>query len=241
MPAPAAEPSRSSVARPAGDDAGGATRKRLRLRAVQLHGEELHHADEGIELYDESAEAYGDCVHWDDDFDDAEEFDAPQPIEGDPEIPAILIRPLTDEEPVSDPQTDQVAEDFELERLMRVKVLSEAACKADDHNTLTARYVNSWRVKALKGERVYLSRARPVVREYRLDPNRQSFSSPATSCVMTRVIPGLFLQQCQNNWPLLGFDIADAYLLCEQKHPTTTKINNEWLTLHRQREGSAEV
>ena len=215
----------------------------LRLDAVRTDssGNELHHVDEQVELVDEAAESFLDC-QWDE-WDEAyQEDDIPLD-----QIPSILVRPFTESEPVCSPselmELDHVADQYELARLEKMGVLAKVDYKLDEHRSLTTKSVRTWRPKVLGSERVWLYRSRLVAREYaHLDPYRQGLFAPTTASIMTRVVPALFMQRRQEQWTMMSLDVSDAFLMCEQQHPTVTRINDTWHKLHRmvpgQRDGS---
>ena len=185
--------------------------KRLRLDAVQAsaHDAEMFHHDEPPELFDEAAEEFLDCeIEQPQDWDDAEAT---------PEIPAILIRPESESEPVCSATEleaiDAAADAFELARLTSIGVLEQCECWREGHRSLSSKYVRSWRLKVLNGEKKWLRRSRLVAREFaHLDPDRQHLFAPTTTQCMLRIVPALFIRNFGDNWALLSLDVSDAFL-----------------------------
>ncbi|CAE7237703.1 GIP [Symbiodinium sp. CCMP2592] len=240
--------SSSGIARPATEEAGGEApaRKKLRLDAVQTsaHDCEMFHHDEAPELLDESAEQFLDCA--DESLWDTEDWtdDAANA----PDIPSILIKPFSETEPVCDASEleaiDAAADSFELDRLTKAGVLEQSESWLEGHRTLSSKYVRTWRPKVIKGERVWLRRARLVAREFaHLDPGRQHLFAPTTTQCMLRIVPSLFIRNFGDGWSLLSLDVSDAFLQCKQQHDTLTKVDGKWYKLFRmlpgQRDGSA--
>ncbi|CAE7206401.1 unnamed protein product [Symbiodinium sp. CCMP2456] len=215
--------------------------KRLRLDAVQTDasGNHLFHQDEDVTLEGEAAEEFLDCGE----SADGVEYEP----EAAPEIPSCLIKPFSESEPACSPaeldEIDQVADQFEFDRLVQLGVMTEVAAKLDGHRMLTTKSVRTWRPKVLAGQKVWLRRSRLVAREYaHLDPERSGLFCPTTSQIMLRVIPALFLRRRDAGWSLLSLDVSDAFLQCDQQHATLTRIGNKWFKLLRmlpgQRDGS---
>ena len=95
---------------------------------------------------------------------------------------------------------------------------------------------------------MWLRRARLVAREIAfLDPHREGLFSPASSSIVTRLIPALFMEQRARGWSMIAVDVADAYLTCSQGSPaiTSVKLGNQtlWFRLDKclpgQRDGSS--
>ena len=249
-PEPLGDPSGSSglvpeapkVGTRVGDGVPGGERKRLRLNAVTMDGETLHHADD-----DAPALQYGEpeadelC-----DYDHELEYEGYELDQG--EIPSCLIRDFSEHEPQLSEyelaEIDHVAAAFEVSRLTGMGVMEEVEGRLDGHRTLSTKYVFTWRPKIMNSQRIWLRRARLVAREFaHLDPHRSGLFSPATSSVMVRVIPALYMSQRDNGWSLLAMDISDAYLTCSQGQPTVTRVGDRWFRLWKmlpgQRDGSS--
>ncbi|CAE7256161.1 unnamed protein product, partial [Symbiodinium sp. CCMP2456] len=245
--APSAPASSTGVTRPEPETAGGAVppaRKKLRLDAVQAsaYDAEMFHHDEPPELFDEAAEEFLDCEI---EQPQAQDWDDGEPT---PEIPAILIRPESESEPVCSAAEleaiDAAADALELARLTSIGVLEQCECWREGHRSLSSKYVRSWRLKVLNGEKKWLRRSRLVAREFaHLDPDRQHLFAPTTTQCMLRIVPALFIRNFGDNWALLSLDVSDAFLQCQQQHATLTKVDGFWYKLHRmlpgQRDGSA--
>ncbi|CAE7879513.1 true, partial [Symbiodinium necroappetens] len=102
--------------------------------------------------------------------------------------------------------------------------------------------------KRIDNKEVWLRRARLVAREFAfLEPHREGLFSPASSAIVTRLIPHLFIQQRSLGWSMMAVDIADAYLTCSQGEPTITSVKlgdaTLWFRLDKclpgQRDGSS--
>ena len=241
--------------RPGGDASSSAVApdpKRPRLRSVTIRSlqgsEELHHADEPVEMHfdeelSESLQAYEDEL--------TELLHEPDEVELTADgIPKCLIRDLSDHEPVLDAEelaeVDRHACLYEVQRLTGLSVLCEVPGPLPGHRTLSTKFVVTWRQKVVSGRECWLRRARLVAREFAfLDPHREGLFSPASSAIALKIIPSLYVQQ--PGWSLMAVDVADAYLTCDQGEPTITSVRLGdrvfWYRLDRclpgQRDGSA--
>ncbi|CAE7021610.1 GIP [Symbiodinium natans] len=136
-------------------------RKKLRLMAVTKIGDqEFYHVDG--ESPDEEIEA---------DLGDGDLEIADDGQEQTLDMPQSLIFPLDHGEPeLSDEELariDQIAMEYELQRLGRMKVLAQVDGPIPGHRTLTTKFVVTWRLKSFG----WIRRARLVAREYHfLDP-----------------------------------------------------------------------
>ena len=98
-----------------------------------------------------------------------------------------------------------------------------------DVKHLSTRMVHDWREKSHKGVNIWLRRARYVGREYNWMSQRTDTFAPASSALLTRLLPILFVSQQQINKCIIAIDIGDAFLTVDQVSPT--------LVVHRQRSG----
>ena len=203
--------------------------------------------NEDAEILEQTWEDWGSSDSEDDDFSGVSTADvdmhtevekAGSPSERKPAEPMFadidpdeLYFPGSQDEPEFDfdtlQQLDAKAEKVELNRLHAMGVLHvlddvQEAAASDTHATLTTRFVHTWRLKMYKGRSMWLRRARLVARDYaRLDPFREGLFSPASSAIVTRLIPALYCNFRESKqWILMGLDISDAYLTCDQRHPT---------------------
>ena len=214
-------------------------RKKLRLMAVTKIGDqEFYHVDG--ESPDEEIEA---------DLGDGDLEIADDGQEQTLDMPQSLIFPLDHGEPeLSDEElarVDQIAMEYELQRLGRMKVLAQVDGPIPGHRTLTTKFVVTWRLKSFG----WIRRARLVAREYHfLDPGRTGLYSPASSSLTTRLVPALYMTHRSQGWHMLSLDVSDAYLTVSQEVDTVTsvKVGNGvvvWFKLHKclpgQRDGSA--
>ena len=138
--------------------------------------------------------------------------------------------------------TDSVLDDAELAQLeadaikVEVKRLIDLGVLQPVHASevreqqllqLSARFVHSWRPKKIDGQNVFLRRARLVAREYQWqDPHREHLFAPASSSLLSRLLPGLFMQRKAegHDWVMFTCDIRDSYLIVDQKTPTAVTI-----------------
>ena len=222
------------------------------IRSARSSGsEELHHADEALELHfdDEVSESLQ--VHEDELSEQLHEHDEEYELTADG-IPKCLIRDLSEHEPELSAEelfeVDRQACLFEVVRLGSKSVLVQVAGPLPGHRTLSTKFVLSWRQKCIEGREVWLRRARLVAREFAfLDPHREGLFSPASSSIVTRIIPELFMQQRASGWSMNAVDVADAYLTCSQGSPTVTSVKlghqTLWFRLDKclpgQRDGSS--
>ena len=104
---------------------------------------------------------------------------------------------------------------MELNRLRNIGVLhvldnAQEAAAVETRTVLTTCFVHTWRLKMYKGRSMWLRRACLAARDYaHLDPCRKGLFSVASSAA------SVVLQ-----WVLMGLDISDAYLTCDQRHLT---------------------
>ena len=249
------------VSQPGGDEVSSAVppdpkRPRL-LRSVMIRSarssdsEELHHADEPMELQFDAAVSESLQAHEDELNEQLHEHDEDHGLttEG---IPKCLIRDLSDHEPELSTEelfeVDRQACLFEVARLGSKSVLVQVEGPLEGHRTLSTKFVLTWRQKCIGGKEVWLRRARLVAREFAfLDPHREGLFSPASSSIVTRLIPTLFMQQRANGWSMIAVDVADAYLTRSQGSPTVTSVKlghqTLWFRLDKclpgQRDGSS--
>ncbi|CAE7238076.1 ABHD17A [Symbiodinium sp. CCMP2592] len=247
--------------RPGGDEPSSAVppepkRPRL-LRSVMIrsarssNAEELHHADETLELQFDAEVSESLQMYEDELSEQLHEQDEDYEVTAEG-IPKCLIRDLSDHEPELSAEelfeADRQASLFEVARLGAKSVLVQVAGPLPGHRTLSTKFVVSWRQKCIGGEEVWLRRARLVAREFAfLDPHREGLFSPASSSIVTRIIPALFMQQRAAGWSMIAVDVADAYLTCSQGEPTVTSVKlghqTLWFRLDKclpgQRDGSS--
>ena len=121
-------------------------------------------------------------------------------------------------------ELDALADRLEISRLRTMGVLipaEEYDFAGETPKRLTTRMVRAWRDKFIDGQHVWLRRSRYVAREYAwLSPDRQDLFSPASSVLTVRLLPTLFMKWKDQGFVLCGIDIADAFLMVEQKELT---------------------
>ena len=125
-------------------------------------------------------------------------------------------------------ELDNIADEFEVQRLLRKKVLvaSTGNAPADESSQpkhLSTTFVRTWRAKTKDGKPMFLRRSRLCAREYRwLDQDRTDVFSPATNAAVTRLVPWHFAskrkerEDSKDPQVLIGLDIKDAYLSVPQ-------------------------
>ena len=125
-------------------------------------------------------------------------------------------------------ELDELAKEEELARLSKIPALipmtaEEAA--TSEARYLSTKFVCSWRYKLRNGQGAYLRRARFVAREFNWwEPDRVVFA-PATSQVITKLIPSLYMANREAGWVMLGLDVKDAYLTVPQAIETKVSAN----------------
>ena len=207
-------------------DEGGDSRpsKQQRLLRICEHEENSHLTFFETEELDE-LESYD--YGLDDVEDDSDEPQLSFPTLSD-DVLKLLTVPFTTLEPnLSGEQLlrlDLLADAVEIERLKSMKVLLPVEtydCKGQTPKRLTTRMVRTWRGKHIQGQHVWLRRSRYVAREFAwLSPDRQDLFSPASSVLTVRLLPTLYMKWKLSNYILCAIDIADAFLMVEQKELT---------------------
>ena len=158
--------------------------------------------------------------------------------------PDDLYYPGSVEEPQLDEDTlaalDALAERVEVARLAAKGVLREVtgteeqSAMRETHRSLNARFVHTWRSKVVGDQSKWLRRARLVAKEFaHLDPERGGLFAPSSSAIVSRVVPSLFMHFKKSKcWTMGSMDVHDAYLTCQQIHPTliTIRVGDETLT-----------
>ena len=83
------------------------------------------------------------------------------------------------------------ADRVELHRLEKLAVLQSPDTVPEHSKVLSTRFVRTWREKHdSKGNPIWLRRSRFVVREFAwLEPERESFFSPASGRIISRILP----------------------------------------------------
>eukprot|EP00439_Symbiodinium_sp_Y106_P068759 s1721_g11.t1 len=187
--------------------------------ARSSNSEELHHADETVELQFDAAVSESLQVHEDELNEQLHEHDEDYELTAEG-ILKCLIRDLSDHEPELSTEelfeVDRQACLFEVARLESKSVLVQ--------------------VEGLASKGFAF-----------LDPHREGLFSPASSSIVTRLIPTLFMQQRASGWSMIAVDVADAYLTCSQGSPTVTSVKlghqTLWFRLDKclpgQRDGSS--
>ena len=143
-----------------------------------------------------------------------------------------LCKPFSRHEPDLDAEElselDVLADQVEICRLKNMGVLvSVDDLQLEDGQRpkeLSTKFVRTWRDKVVNGQRVWLRRARYVAREFAwLTPDREDLFSPASSSIITRILPYAFLKRRANlmkQQMMISLDVADAFLTVRQETPT---------------------
>ena len=112
-----------------------------------------------------------------------------------------LSKPYSKEEPMMDAEElqelDALADLVEIARLQQQGVLiPPEQVVGDEVKTLSTKFVRSWRQKERRGARCWLRRSCYVAREFAwLTPEREDLSSPASSAVVSRLLPYCYLKR----------------------------------------------
>ena len=164
------------------------------------------------------------------DYDIADEQVIDENFEGDLEsMLDKLSRPYSKEEPVMDyeelQELDALADLVEITRLRQQGVLiPPEQVEGEEVKTLSTKFVRSWRQKERKGAKCWLRRSRYVAREFAwLTPDREDLFSPASSAVVSRLLPYCYLKRSskgEKTQAMMSLDVSDAFLTVKQETPT---------------------
>ena len=138
-----------------------------------------------------------------------------------------LTFPYSKQEPELDSdqlvRLDAIADSLEIKRLTKMNVLTDANSVPSDAKRLSTRFVRTWREKQdSSGNAIWLRRSRFVAREFAwLQPERDSLFSPASSAIVSRLLPTLFLDIREHvDAVMVAVDFKDAFLTVQQQTPT---------------------
>ena len=143
-----------------------------------------------------------------------------------------LTFPFSKHEPSLDDaelqRLDALADSLEIQRLTKMAVLTDATTMPSDTKQLSTRFVRTWREKLSKdGQQIWLRRSRFVVaREFAwMDSERDSLFSPASSSIVARLLPVMYLDMKQHAESVMAsIDVKDAFLTVKQKTPTVVNM-----------------
>ena len=143
-------------------------------------------------------------------------------------------------------ELDALADHIEISRLVGLGVLISPESVGEGAKRLSTKFVRTWRCKTRHEEEVWLRRARYVAREFTwMSPERQDLFSPASSSIITRILPYCFLKQSTvpgSDVCMASLDITDAFLTVDQEVPTIVDCNGTLYGLGKvlpgQRDGS---
>eukprot|EP00435_Cladocopium_sp_Y103_P056888 s567_g19.t1 len=138
-----------------------------------------------------------------------------------------LIFPFSKEEPNVDAnelqRLDALADSIEIKRLSNLQVLTDPTGMPADSKILSTRFVRTWREKLDHDNKpIWLRRSRLVAREFAwLDAERNDLFSPASSSIVARLLPAMYLEMKQNaDCVMVSIDVKDAFLTVKQTTPT---------------------
>ena len=138
-----------------------------------------------------------------------------------------LTFPYTKHEPDVSPdeliRLDALADSMEVKRLVKMHVLEAVEQAGESPKKLSTRFVRTWREKHDKdGKPIWLRRSRLVAREFAwLQPDRDALFSPASSSIVSRLLPTMFLEMREQfNTVMASMDFKDAFLTVRQQVPT---------------------
>ena len=140
-----------------------------------------------------------------------------------------LSKPYSKEEPMMDDEElqelDALADLVEISRLQQQGVLiPPEQVEGEEVKTLSTKFVRSWRQKERRGARCWLRRSRYVAREFAwLTPEREDLFSPASSAVVSRLLPYCYLKRAareEKTQAMMSLDVSDAFLTVKQETPT---------------------
>ena len=127
---------------------------------------------------------------------------------------------------------DDLADEVEEQRLLRMGVLEAMKEEKTGFKKLTTRFVRDWRVKPCQdlpdAPKQFLRRSRLVAREYAVD-RRDDVTRPATGGQTLRLLPIIYLMKKleerdggEEFW-LGSMDVKDAFLQVPQEEPTQVR------------------
>ena len=115
---------------------------------------------------------------------------------------------------------DALADALEIQRLIKMSVLTDASAMPTDSKQLSTRFVRTWREKLNKeGQPIWLRRSRFVAREFTwMDGERDNLFSPASSSIVASLLPVMYLDMKEHaDAVMVGIDIKDAFLTVQQR------------------------
>ena len=139
-----------------------------------------------------------------------------------------LSKPYSKEEPMMDAEElqelDALADLVEIARLQQQGVLIPPEQVEGDDLRRSTKFVRSWRQKERRGARCWLRRSRYVAREFAwLTPEREDLFSPASSAVVSRLLPYSYLKRAareEKTQAMMSLDVSDAFLTVKQETRT---------------------
>eukprot|EP00435_Cladocopium_sp_Y103_P057236 s758_g19.t1 len=105
-------------------------------------------------------------------------------------------------------------------------MLADAATAPQDAKSFSTRFARTWREKLdSTGQQVWLRRSRFVAREFAgMQPDRDALFSPASSSIVARVLPLMFLDLTEHKEAVLAaIDVKDAFLTVAQETPMVVR------------------
>ena len=121
---------------------------------------------------------------------------------------------------------DALADSVEIQSLLKMAVLTSPEGPHASAKTLPTLFVRTWREKVdSAGNAVWLPRSRFVAREFSwMQLDRDSLFSPASSSIVARFLPSMFLDLHQNDEAvMMAIGITDAFPIVSQETPTVVR------------------
>ncbi|CAE7785457.1 unnamed protein product [Symbiodinium sp. CCMP2592] len=164
-------------------------------------------------------------------------------ILSDGELKALEAQLWYPEEPTLSPdeqaKVDAIADRFEVQRLIRKRVLKCAGLRGEvseeGFKRLSTKFVRTWRKKVKGGVEMVLRRSRLCAREYKwLEADRLDIFSPASNTAVSKLLPWLFARM--KNEPgagddkpsMLTLDVKDAYLTVPQAEKVRASMPRDY-------------
>ncbi|CAE7244151.1 unnamed protein product [Symbiodinium sp. CCMP2592] len=166
-------------------------------------------------------------------------------ILSDDELKALEAQLWFPEEPTLSPdeqaKVDAIADRFEVQRLIRKRVLKCAGLRGEvseeGFKRLSTKFVRTWRKKVKGGVEMVLRRSRLCAREYKwLEADRLDIFSPASNTAVSKLLPWLFARM--KNEPgasagddrpsMLTLDVKNAYLTVPQAEKVRASMPRDY-------------
>ncbi|CAE7254302.1 unnamed protein product [Symbiodinium sp. CCMP2592] len=134
---------------------------------------------------------------------------------------------------------DAIADRFEVQRLIRKRVLKCAGLRGEvleeGFKRLSTKFVRTWRKKVKGGVEMVLRRSRLCAREYKwLEADRLDIFSPASNTAVSKLLPWLFARMKNESGAgddkpsMLTLDVKDAYLTVPQAEKVRASMPRDY-------------